>query len=83
MISMGKTTSLNGSRAYTLRNGRNNIDWISKYAALFTGQFRRKAFLHYYTADGMDEMEFTEAESNSNDLVSEYIPYCGYYDPED
>ena len=34
--------------------------------------FRRKAFLHWYTALGMDEMEFTEAESNLNDLVSEY-----------
>jgi hypothetical protein len=26
--------------------------------------FRRKAFLHWYTGEGMDEMEFTEAESN-------------------
>ena len=25
----------------------------------------------------MDEMEFTEAESNMNDLVSEYIPCYG------
>lgn len=23
----------------------------------------------------MDEMEFTEAESNMNDLISEYAPY--------
>merc|ERR1712166_1654362 len=30
----------------------------------FTGMFRRKAFLHWYTGEGMDEMEFTEAESN-------------------
>ena len=30
--------------------------------------FRRKAFLHWYTGEGMDEMEFTEAESNMNDL---------------
>merc|ERR1712213_45164 len=29
--------------------------------------FRRKAFLHWYTGEGMDEMEFTEAESNMND----------------
>jgi len=36
------------------------------------GMFRRKAFLHWYTGEGMDEMEFTEAESNMNDLVSEY-----------
>lgn len=35
--------------------------------------------LHYlfsrYTGEGMDEMEFTEAESNMNDLVSEYQQY--------
>merc|ERR1711955_192425 len=37
--------------------------------------FRRKAFLHWYTGEGMDEMEFTEAESNMNDLVSEYHQY--------
>merc|ERR1711869_93788 len=42
---------------------------------VLTGMFRRKAFLHWYTGEGMDEMEFTEAESNMNDLVSEYQQY--------
>lgn len=37
--------------------------------------FRRKAWLHWYTSEGMDEMEMTEAESNMNDLVSEYQQY--------
>ncbi|KAG2198056.1 hypothetical protein INT46_003840 [Mucor plumbeus] len=41
----------------------------------FTAMFRRKAFMHWYTGEGMDEMEFTEAESNMNDLVSEYQQY--------
>ncbi|VFQ69428.1 unnamed protein product [Cuscuta campestris] len=41
----------------------------------FTAMFRRKAFLHWYTGEGMDEMEFTEAESNMNDLVAEYQQY--------
>ncbi|KAL2319088.1 hypothetical protein Fmac_032964 [Flemingia macrophylla] len=36
---------------------------------------RHKAFLHWYTGEGMDEMEFTEAESNVNDLVAEYQQY--------
>lgn len=36
---------------------------------------RRKAFLHWYTGEGMDEMEFTESESNLQDLVSEYQQY--------
>lgn len=41
----------------------------------FSAMFRRKAFLHWYTGEGMDEMEFTEAESNMHDLVSEYQQY--------
>jgi len=41
----------------------------------FTAMYRRKAFLHWYTGEGMDEMEFTEAESNMNDLVAEYQQY--------
>ncbi|KAF4439580.1 tubulin beta chain [Fusarium austroafricanum] len=41
----------------------------------FTAIFRRKAFLHWYTREGIDEMEFTEAESNMNDLVLEYQQY--------
>lgn len=46
-----------------------------------------------YTGEGMDEMEFTEAESNMNDLVSEYQQYQDavaevgddeeYYDEDD
>ena len=41
----------------------------------FASMFRRKAFLHWYTGEGMDEMEFTEAESNMIDLISEYQQY--------
>jgi len=41
----------------------------------FTAMFRRKAFLHWYTGEGMDEMELTEAESNMNDLITEYQQY--------
>merc|ERR1719329_683276 len=46
-----------------------------RVADQFTVMFRRKAFLHWYTGEGMDEMEFTEADSNLNDLVSEYQQY--------
>nr|XP_037838550.1 tubulin beta chain [Chlorocebus sabaeus] len=38
----------------------------------FTAKFRCKAFLHWYSGKGMHNMEFTEAESNMKDLVSEY-----------
>eukprot|EP00211_Chloroparvula_japonica_P002186 CAMPEP_0119118818 /NCGR_PEP_ID=MMETSP1310-20130426/572_1 /TAXON_ID=464262 /ORGANISM="Genus nov. species nov., Strain RCC2339" /LENGTH=463 /DNA_ID=CAMNT_0007108213 /DNA_START=91 /DNA_END=1482 /DNA_ORIENTATION=+ len=41
----------------------------------FSAMFRRKAFLHWYTSEGMDEVELTEAEANMNDLVSEYQQY--------
>merc|ERR1711997_537728 len=48
---------------------------FKRIAEQFTSMFRRKAFLHWYTGEGMDKMEFTEAESNMNDLVSEYQQY--------
>ena len=41
----------------------------------FRIMFKRKAFLHWYLGEGMDEMEFTEAESNLNDLICEYQQY--------
>ena len=41
----------------------------------FSAMFKRKAFLHWYTGEGMEEMEFTEAESNINDLLTEYQQY--------
>lgn len=30
---------------------------------------KRGAYLHWYTGEGMDTMEFTEAESNALDLM--------------
>jgi len=50
-------------------------DLFKRIADQFGAMFRRKAFLHWYTGEGMDEMEFTEAESNMKDLVSEYQQY--------
>jgi tubulin beta len=50
-------------------------DLFKRVADQFTAMFRRKAFVHWYTGEGMDEMEFTEAESNMNDLVAEYQQY--------
>ncbi|XP_045689067.1 tubulin beta-1 chain isoform X3 [Phyllostomus hastatus] len=38
----------------------------------FSAMFRRKAFVHWYTGEGMDVGEFVEAEGNVHDLVSEY-----------
>jgi len=50
-------------------------EMFKRVSEQFTVMFRRKAFLHWYTGEGMDEMEFTEAESNMNDLISEYQQY--------
>jgi len=41
----------------------------------FALMFRRKAFLFWYTGEGMEEMEFSEAESNLGDLIAEYQQY--------
>ena len=41
----------------------------------FIAMFRRRAFLHWYTGEGMDEMEFSEAESNMADIIAEYQQY--------
>ena len=94
------------------RTQRDPCAWKLLTLRYFTAMFRRKAFLHWYTGEGMDEtwavlrsllvlfcqetpsemgnlweycqkkpwkstkeMEFTEAESNMNDLVSEYQQY--------
>ena len=35
-------------------------EMFKRVAEQFTAMFRRKAFLHWYTREGMDEMEFTE-----------------------
>jgi len=48
---------------------------MMRIANQFTSMFRRKAFLHWYTGEGMDPLEFTESESNMNDLVNEYLQY--------
>lgn len=38
----------------------------------FTTIFQRKAFLHWYTSEGMEESEFEEAFSSIKDLIEEY-----------
>ncbi|GMM51827.1 hypothetical protein DASB73_027900 [Starmerella bacillaris] len=41
----------------------------------FELMFKRKAFLHWFTFEGMDINEFTEAESNIKDLMSDYLQH--------
>ncbi|XP_076766638.1 tubulin beta-4B chain-like [Xylocopa sonorina] len=39
---------------------------------LFDDMSRRKAYVHWYTAEGMDESEFSDSRSMLRDLVTEY-----------
>jgi len=48
---------------------------FSRFSTQFTAMFRRKAFVHWYTSEGMEELEFTEAEANMKDLIQEYQQY--------
>lgn len=38
----------------------------------FYRMYKRKAFVHWYTSEGVEEIQFMEAESNLLDLISEY-----------
>ena len=51
------------------------MELFTRVSDQFSAMFKRKAFLHWYTNEGMDEMEFREAESDLNDLVQEYTQY--------
>eukprot|EP01135_Chromosphaera_perkinsii_P007849 Nk52_evm41s1020 gene=Nk52_evmTU41s1020 len=61
--------------ATVIANSTSIIELFQRLGEQFNLMFRRKAFLHWYTGEGMDEMEFTEAESNLNDLIAEYQTY--------
>jgi len=38
----------------------------------FATMYRKRAFLHFYKEEGMDECEFQEASKNVQDLICEY-----------
>ncbi|OWR52549.1 tubulin beta chain-like [Danaus plexippus] len=48
---------------------------LKRVSEQFASMFRRKAFIHWYTGEGMDETDFTEADNNLSDLISEYQQY--------
>jgi tubulin beta len=45
---------------------------FQRVSAQFAKMYKRKAFLHWYKGEGMDEMEFQESDKNLRDLVTEY-----------
>merc|ERR1712165_395713 len=45
---------------------------FQRLATQFGAMYKRKAFLHWYKGEGMDEMGFQEADKNVRDLITEY-----------
>jgi tubulin beta len=63
------------SAATALSNSTAIQEVFKRTTESFTAMFKRRAFLHWYTGEGMDVMEFSEAESNTKDLIAEYQQY--------
>ncbi|XP_015118753.1 tubulin beta chain [Diachasma alloeum] len=58
---------------------------FKRISEAFGAMFKRKAYIHWYVGEGMDEMEFSEAQSGLHDLISEYQQYQeanGYEDDD-
>lgn len=51
------------------------IKSLSNEIETFEKAFRRKSWVHHYTQEGIDEMEFTEAESNLSDVIKQQSVY--------
>ncbi len=45
---------------------------FQRISSQFTKMFKRRAFMHWYKGEGMDHVEFEEAERNVRDLIDEY-----------
>lgn len=58
-----------------LANSTSIEGMFSRTSQQFLALYRRKAYLNPYIINGVDELDFTEAESNLNDLIEEYQQY--------
>ncbi|KAA1467116.1 beta-tubulin 2 [Dentipellis sp. KUC8613] len=61
--------------ATCLANSTSIQELFKRSLTQFVAMYKRRAFLHWYTGEGMDTMEFSEAESNTQDLIAEYQQY--------
>ncbi|KAI0694645.1 beta-tubulin 2 [Cerioporus squamosus] len=61
--------------ATCLANSTSVQELFKRTLTQFLAMYKRRAYLHWYTGEGMDTMEFSEAESNTNDLIAEYQQY--------
>ncbi|KAL3212210.1 hypothetical protein MRX96_036077 [Rhipicephalus microplus] len=51
------------------------LELFNRISEQVAAMFHRKASFRWYTNEGMEEMEFSKAESNTNDLIPEYQQY--------
>ncbi|XP_063688158.1 tubulin beta chain-like [Bolinopsis microptera] len=51
------------------------IDIFDRLLNQYKKMYKKRAFAHWYYGEGMDEMEFTEAETNIKDMMQEYEMY--------
>lgn len=54
-------------------NSASMVDVFKRIDHHFSLMYRRKAFLHSYVNEGMDEIELVEAQSNLQDIIESYL----------
>ena len=59
------------------------LELFKRISEQFTAMIWYEAFLHWYTGEGMNQIEFKEAESNMNDLIFEFQQYQEATDDND
>ena len=64
-----KTSECSGTMMYNSTAIASNMEKIIGH---FDKMYRKRAFVHWYTEEGIDLMEFDEARSNLADLINEY-----------
>ncbi|CAL7934702.1 unnamed protein product [Xylocopa violacea] len=76
-----------GQAASSISNTTAIREPFQRLTSLFDDMSRRKAYMHWYTAEGMDEIEFFDSRSMLRDLVTEYgrqqeatMPETGFLD---
>lgn len=67
-----KASSMSGT---SLFNSTTIASTLSRVYENFEAMYRKRAFVHQYTQEGMDLSEFDEAAMCVKDLISEYQQY--------
>jgi tubulin beta len=65
------------SSATFLYNSTSIQEAFKRFTEQFAAMFRRRAFLHWYTTEGMDVLEFTEVKAQILYLLFIY-EYCDF-----